>query len=287
MYSESEEDFKKAVEAIEKNASKHYNFLNRFQNNCKRSEQWVLYKRFDVTYRSHNTNNYAEATIRIFKEIILNRTKAYNVVALVDFIVTVAEEYFTLHILRHAHCRHSETDRLYNRLCSKMDSLDINKVRKIDGNTYELPSMTEENTYYSVNIENGVCSCKIGHTGSFCKHQAWVHKNIKEQLPNTPLVTLSEHHALGLLALGSEKCPKADFFLGLGENPNNVNLCEPLSQICSTQDVEVVQEDTDEYNNRLQPTAMDIDSGLNHEIIAVQAEWSRHDSNPIIANIKK
>jgi len=60
---------------------------------------------------------------------------------------------------------------------------------------------------------------KIHHyTGSFCKHQAWIHKNIKSQLPNAPAVTLEERHALAMLALGSSKCPKPTFFLGLKEN---------------------------------------------------------------------
>jgi len=47
----------------------------------------------DTLYRNNETNNYAEASIRIIKDVILNRTTAYNAVALVDFIVHVGEEY--------------------------------------------------------------------------------------------------------------------------------------------------------------------------------------------------
>ena len=39
--------------------------------------------------RGHNTNNYAEATFRIVKDIILTRLKAYNSPALLDYIVVV------------------------------------------------------------------------------------------------------------------------------------------------------------------------------------------------------
>lgn len=72
--------------------------------------------------------------------------------------------------------------------------------------------MSEESVFYSVNTENGVCRSKIGLTGYFCKHQAWLHKNIKIQLPNAPPVTLNVRPALGILALGVEKCPMPEFF---------------------------------------------------------------------------
>jgi len=236
MYSECENDFKNAVAEVETDAKKYTNFIKRFMNNCKRYEQWVLYKRFNTTYRNHNTNNYAEASIRVLKDILLHRTKAYNVVALVDFIVSIGEEYFTLRILNHAHCRHSETNRLYSKLCSNIVDLNVTDVKKISNCTYEMPSMSEKNVYYSINIENGLCTCKMGLSGSFCKHQAWIHKNIKIQLPNAPPVTLNERHELGILALGIKKCPKPDFFLGLKENPTANVLSKTMT--CTSQNLD-------------------------------------------------
>lgn len=236
MYSECENDFKNTVAEVETDAKKYTHFIKRFMNNCKRYEQWVLYKGFDINYRNHNTNNYAEASIRVLKDILLHRTKAYNVVALVDFIVTIGEEYFTLRILNHAHCRHSETNRLYSKLCSNIVDLNVTDVKKISKCTYEVPSMSEKNVYYSINIENGLCTCKMGLSGSFYKHQAWIHKNIKIQLPNAPPITLNERHALGILALGIKKCPKPDFFLGLKENPTVNVLSKTVT--CTTQNLD-------------------------------------------------
>jgi len=55
--------------------------------------------------QNHNTNDYAEASIHVLKDISLHKTKAYNVVALVDVILPIAgEEYFTLRILNHVQC---------------------------------------------------------------------------------------------------------------------------------------------------------------------------------------
>ncbi|KAL5238208.1 hypothetical protein ACI65C_005618 [Semiaphis heraclei] len=134
MYSMSEEEFKNIESRIKNEAPT--NFIKRFEKNCKRQDQWVHFYRSRILYRNHDTNNYAEASIRIMKDILLNRTKAYNVVALVDFIVSVGEEYFTLRILNHAHGRHSQTKRLYDKLCSKMIDFNISELKKINESTY-------------------------------------------------------------------------------------------------------------------------------------------------------
>ena len=48
----------------------------------------------DIIKRGHDTNNYAEATFRIVKGIILTRLKAYNSLALLDYVVVVLEKYY-------------------------------------------------------------------------------------------------------------------------------------------------------------------------------------------------
>jgi len=286
MYSESKNDFQIIVDRIKKEAPD--NFIKRFENNCKRQEQWVRYHRSKIIYRNHNTNNYAEASIRIMKDILLNRTKAYNVVALLDFIMSVGEEYFTLRILNHAHGRHLETQRLYTKLCSKMIDINTSDVKKINESTYVIPSVNSSSETYIVNIDNGVCTCKMGHTGSFCKHQAWIHKNIKSQLPNAPAVTLEERHALAMLALGSTKCPKPTFFLGLKEN---VSIASKSDDIENT-DKNIQQFDNTSINssNDIQNTIEcpinkdspiqnnfnnECNNSLNIEVKHVQNEWNR------------
>jgi len=47
--------------------------------------------RVNVVNRGHNTNNYAEATFRIIKDIIMSRL---NPLALLDYIVVVLEKYY-------------------------------------------------------------------------------------------------------------------------------------------------------------------------------------------------
>lgn len=206
MYSDNEQDLEKSVLEIRCKSESHSNFVRRFEGNFNRKDQWVRLYRRNILYRNNETNNYAEASIRIIKYILLNRTKAYNTVALVDFIVSVGEEYFTLRLLDHAHDRNTKTHRLYSKLCSKIVNITIEDVKQIDEHTYSIPSGSDKQTLYTINTEIGVCSCKDGCVGAFCKHQAWVHDKLKVQLPNAPAVTLEERYSLGVLALG-EKCP--------------------------------------------------------------------------------
>lgn len=51
--------------------------------------KWVLLFPSGFTTRSHNTNNFAEASFRILKDIMLHRPKAYNVVAQMDSTASV------------------------------------------------------------------------------------------------------------------------------------------------------------------------------------------------------
>ena len=64
-----------------------------------RRQEWCIAYRSDIRNRGHNTNNYAEATFRIIKDIILTRLKAFNPLSLLDYIVGVLEKYYSGRLL--------------------------------------------------------------------------------------------------------------------------------------------------------------------------------------------
>ena len=61
--------------------SRFDHFIQYADNLYKRKEEWALYYRKETCVRANNTNNYAEAGMRILKENVFNRTKAYNLSA--------------------------------------------------------------------------------------------------------------------------------------------------------------------------------------------------------------
>lgn len=65
-------------------------------------EEWGLCFRQNLITRGHNTNNYSETSIRIIKDIVLQRTKAFNAVALVDYYCSVWEPYCKVRLMNFA-----------------------------------------------------------------------------------------------------------------------------------------------------------------------------------------
>lgn len=94
--------------------------IDRASKFLNKKEQWVQLFRSNSMHRGHETNNYAEACIRILKDIILTRTKAFNVAAMVDFIASVWEEYFENRLLHYAYGRIAAPRLKYEKLHDRM-----------------------------------------------------------------------------------------------------------------------------------------------------------------------
>ncbi|KAG0419844.1 hypothetical protein HPB47_003838 [Ixodes persulcatus] len=64
-------------------------FVARVEAFLGKREEWVLLFRANITTWGHNTNNFAKATIRVLKDMVLNRTEAFSAVALVDAVAAI------------------------------------------------------------------------------------------------------------------------------------------------------------------------------------------------------
>jgi len=98
-----------------------------------------------------------------------------------------------------------------------MSNITVKEIKNQGDGLFLIPSSSKDDVQYTVNISIGVCNCSVGVVGVFCKHQAWLHKNLNLPFLNAPPVTSEERHLLGKLALG-EKCPSAGWFYALKEN---------------------------------------------------------------------
>lgn len=105
---------------LELQESGFQNYIDRVSDFLDKKEEWVQVFRSNLMHRGHETNNYAEASIRILKDIILGRTKAFNVPAMVDFIVSVWEVYFENRLLHYAYGRMAAPRLRYENLHDRM-----------------------------------------------------------------------------------------------------------------------------------------------------------------------
>ena len=211
MYAKTTEDANAALKSILSLNEKHPAFIHRFLKFSQRKKEWMLLFRLDACTRNHNTNNFAEASIRVLKDTVLQRIKANNVVALCDYLVTMFDTYLVKRLLEYAYNRNSKGKIIYKSFNEQIDKTLAENIIDASDNVYYVPSSTNPNQYYEVHADVGVCSCFSGLTGAFCKHQ-WLLKDARKiHLPNMPLVTSEDRHLLGLLALG-DNCPQKSFF---------------------------------------------------------------------------
>jgi len=118
----------------------------------KRIKEWAICHRKDLFTHGHNTNNIVESSIRIFKDIVLVRCKAFNSAALVDFIYDVLENYHTRRLIKYATYRVTNLELCYKKCIKKAEHLQVS----VDGDVYNVTSSTQ-NCYYTVrSLENYV-----------------------------------------------------------------------------------------------------------------------------------
>jgi len=154
-------------------AAKYPHWKAHVQSYWTRKDQWCLAWRLSVM-RGHHTNNFSEVTVRLFKDIVLSRVKAYNAVALVDFVCTAMEQYYSRRLLDFAHSRMARPVLWLGQLLKKAEYVQPSAVLQASDTEFYVPSSADSSLLYTVDVVNGVCSCVDGMFGHFCKHQAAV-----------------------------------------------------------------------------------------------------------------
>lgn len=194
QYASCSENLEEAIEELRSLSEDYYNA--RVADLLKCREEWVQLFRADLSIGGHHTNNYAEATIRVIKDLILQRVKAFNTVALVDYLADSYEAYLERKLSRFAYERISKPIHLYHELVNRMPADLAKKIVKVDEDTYHVPSATDENLSYEVIVSLGMCTCKAATAGAFCKHQALLHHTYGGAFPNCPPVTSADRYKL-------------------------------------------------------------------------------------------
>jgi len=152
----------------------------------------------DYTQRGHHTNNYCEASIRLYKDVILSRCKAYNLATLVDFTCRNVKEYYVRRLLKFAHSRNASARLMLQCELNKsayIKSADV--MQQLGDSVFTVPSSKDHAVVYRVDMSVGACECDAG------KHE---HSASTRQLcgststPSLPPVTADAHRQMGSAA---------------------------------------------------------------------------------------
>lgn len=154
---------------------------------------------------------------RLLKDIPLEKTKAFNLPQLADFICTSFESYYTQRIL----------DIIFKRVCKVVQERYMPKETKIEANIkdlgdqqYLVHSFLDPEVIYSVDMIICKCTCPVGFNGKHCKHQAAVISKFNILFT---INTISQQNKLSLFQLATETRANQTMFLPLLRDENNSN----------------------------------------------------------------
>jgi hypothetical protein len=145
-----------------------------------RKSEWSIYLRVNLITRGQN-NNISEAGVKIMKDVVLNRTKAYSSVQLFFFIVQDLDTFYKMKILDVA-ANHPPQYLKKRFLITKIQQKSLKYEAIQSSDSLYLVHNTLKNTTYNIDLDTGLCSCLKGNTGKPCKHQIFVAKDLKREL---------------------------------------------------------------------------------------------------------
>lgn len=198
LYAQTEEESKEFFGTLCVGC-KYSNFVNYLKNLWERKNEWCHFYRQSLCTRGHNTNNFVEASIRVLKDIILERCKSFNVVALLGFITEILETYHKRRLISFASNRHSKNNLSYLKFKNKTNNL---RVQKIDEETFLVSSDKDKNMEYTILTNCGLCNCPSGTGGAFCKHLYAVECSFGVNIATSPQLLEKDIQLLNYLATG-------------------------------------------------------------------------------------
>ena len=226
LFMSNEWDFQRKYNAITQEtpdsyATQYPNLLHRLQHLWERRSEWALSYRVGKMVRGNHTNNYAEAGMRIIKEIVFGRIKAYNLIQMFQFVTM--EKYFVNRLLDMAHSRFRPGIAVRYKELHNLQKT-ITGTTKLRNSTYLVTEDVENigELEYLVDMDIGVCSCSRGCNGAACKHQVAVAKAFSICPVNlAPYYSKEARKMFADLAIGGGAMA-TDFYADL-RSPSHIN----------------------------------------------------------------
>ena len=199
--------------------NKYPNYLEHIQTLWPRRQEWAHCYRKRILIRGNHTNNFAEAGMKILKEIVFSRVKAYNCVQLFHFVAETLESYYCRKLLS------VSNNRLDTYVALRFQGLNAKKVPKesieeVDkGKCYHVKSTSQRGVAYVVDMLVGVCTCPQGLDGSPCKHQAAIAIHYGTPSINCiPTLAPQIRRIYAQIALGKEAVTSLSFYAGIHDH---------------------------------------------------------------------
>ena len=131
--------------------------------------------------------------MKVFKDKVCKRIKAFNTLQLVDLYLTVQTRYYQEKLLEIAAGKQKS---LYS-------NIPLQDVTNVGNGIYTVNSQSKRGYQYIVETA-GTCNCPVGVSGAVCKHQVAVAFHCREPLPNCLPATQAQRELLYKIATGKD-----------------------------------------------------------------------------------
>ncbi|XP_060517963.1 uncharacterized protein LOC132696883 [Cylas formicarius] len=226
VYADNEASLSHAKQALSVGCQDQPKFIQYVEKMVANIDTWcLLYRQYFMLQDSHSLNyNEAEAmfrTFRLIKDVVLERTKLFNVTQLADFMCSSFEAYYSNRLLEIVTNKRSRIidERYMSNQSTDLDCEDIGNHQYVFKSTKTVPEQ-----YYKVDMVTNICTCPIGSTGKHCEHQSVV---ISKFNILSPMLTLEQKCAYYYVAVGVVK--NKNLFLPVPEtdNADDYTICSP------------------------------------------------------------
>ena len=219
LYAETESELSEKLEELYANATalKYPQFQKHMtRDTLPKLKAWSIARRNveKLPTNNHNTNNLVESSFRYAKEIQFNRLKAFNLPDMLSLILDKSEFYSNKCVDAGNNRIESWLKNCHSRYVIKRSNIDADKIVQLGPDTYLVPSETQSDVSYVVDMVLRCCSCPQGCLCGPCKH-----KNIVCQSKNLPsfdvIPTQNPVMKQHFMYLGTGKKMAVDWFMPL------------------------------------------------------------------------
>jgi hypothetical protein len=193
-------------------AKKYVRYVEYCEKMYERRRQWAVCYRKELPMRGNDTNNYVESAMRVLKDHIFDRVRAYNVTQLIDFLLTRLPSYYERRLIDLAN---GKTDVFVaKRFLPGGEGIAKDSIVQTATNAFQVRSESDKDKMYDVHVDKdlSMCSCFKGFNGAPCKHQFAVLKHFGVSSMNfLPRYDERLRKHLLFLATGSKNVPEGWF----------------------------------------------------------------------------
>ena len=176
LYAETEAELSDKLEELyaDETANNYPQFFKHLQKHTfPKIKAWSVQRRISecLPTSSNNTNNYVESSFRYVKDIMFGRLRAFNLTEMLSIVLDRSEWYINK-VIDAANDRiESWLKNCHSKYVIKMPNIDPTKIVQVSPITYLVPSETDQNTSYMVDMETRRCTCPQGRLAGPCKHK--------------------------------------------------------------------------------------------------------------------